>query len=75
MYYVSNNSVLRWNNLQRTAPDVVLDVSSATDARRYGTSLDAINVCTLCARHGIVAAGGFGGELVIRRWDGGPAAR
>ena len=74
VYYVSNNAVMRWNNLHRAAPEVLLDVSTATDARRFGTNLDAINVCTLCAKHGLMAAGGFGGELVTRKWGGGPAS-
>ena len=59
IYYVANNRVVHWNNLVRGKnPDTVLDL---------GMQYEAVNVCTMCAKHGIVAAGGFSGELVTTR--------
>lgn len=36
-------------------------------ARAEPAACCAAQVCTLCVREGLVAAGGFGGELVARR--------
>ena len=43
-----------------------MDVSGGvTGAAAPG--LGAVQLCTLCVKGGLVAAGGFGGELVVRR--------
>lgn len=31
--------------------------------------IGAAQVCTLCVKHGMAAAGGFGGELVVKRLE------
>ena len=68
VYYVSNNQVRRFNSVARgrgAVGDIVIDVSAANRSRIPG--MDSVNVCTMCAKYGVVAAGGFGGELVVRR--------
>jgi hypothetical protein len=74
VYYVDENKVMRFNTLgmsthrnhQRAEPEVVLDVSGETSTA-VAPGLGPIAVCTLCVGEGLVAAGGFGGELVIKR--------
>lgn len=61
LFYVCANRVMRWCAGRRREVEVIVDVSRPGAA----PGLDAVNVCTLCARHGLVAAGGFGGELVV----------
>ena len=67
---------MHWQNQYRKLePNVVLDMNNnnggaITTIRGTGSgasmaSIDAMSVCTMCAKHGIVAAGGFGGELVV----------
>lgn len=43
-----------------------MDVSGGVTGA-VAPNLGQLQVCTLCAREGLVAAGGFGGELVARR--------
>lgn len=68
VYYVVENKVKHFNTVvgHRAQPDVLLDVSGETNAA-VAPGLGPLAVCTLCAREGLVAAGGFGGELVVVR--------
>lgn len=77
--YVASNRIMQWQNQTRgTEPRPLLDMSrspasnttittirTATGANVNNESIDRVVVCTMCAKYGIVAAGGFGGELVV----------
>jgi len=78
--YVANNKIMQWQNQTRkTEPRTVVDLSSTADPGTISTirtatgagvnheSIHTMSVCTMCAKYGIVAAGGFGGELVVKR--------
>jgi hypothetical protein len=67
LYYVSENRVLHWSALRRGAPMPVMDVSGRAPAGAGAPGLGAVQLCTLCVKEGLAAAGGFGGELVARR--------
>lgn len=76
---MASNRIMQWQNQTRaTEPRPLLDMSrspasnttittirTATGANVNNESIDRVVVCTMCAKYGIVAAGGFGGELVV----------
>jgi WD40 repeat protein len=63
IFYCSENRVMHCNLLGKAASQEVLDASGAVPIPGIGS----FPVCTLCAKEGLVAAGGFNGELVVRR--------
>jgi hypothetical protein len=78
--YVANNRIMQWQNQTRkTEPRSIVDLSSTADHGTITTirtatgagvnheSIHAMSVCTMCAKEDIVAAGGFGGELIVTR--------
>ena len=54
------------NLFRRTVPYPLMDVSGLV-ATSVAPRLGAFPVCTLAARWDLVAAGGFGGELILKR--------
>lgn len=78
LYLVHENKVQHWNSVaqrstaQRGAGGRASGVSTVMDVSGGVTGavapgLGQVQLCTLCAREGLVAGGGFGGELVARR--------
>ncbi|KAL4427141.1 hypothetical protein ABPG77_001145 [Micractinium sp. CCAP 211/92] len=74
LYLVHENKVQHWNSVaQRSGAgghgsgvSTVMDVSGGVTGA-VAPGLGQVQLCTLCAREGLVAGGGFGGELVARR--------
>jgi hypothetical protein len=80
--YVCANRIMQWHNQSRKIePRVVLDLRQAENIRTVTTAprvpgslnprigIDSMSVCTLCAKYGVLAAGGFGGELVVSKYN------
>lgn len=65
LYCVRDNTVNHWSSLTRRSTKVV-DVSGST-AAATAPGIGPVQVCTLAVAHGLLAAGGFGGELLVRR--------
>lgn len=67
LYLVHENRVQHWNSVaQRGGPSTVMDVSGGVTGA-VAPGIGQVQLCTLCAREGLVAGGGFGGELVAQR--------
>lgn len=66
VFYCQTHKVMHYNLLSRAKPKPFMDVSGET-AGTLPANLGIFPVCTLCAKHGFVAAGGFRGELVMKR--------
>ncbi|PRW20425.1 putative WD repeat-containing -like [Chlorella sorokiniana] len=64
-YIVHENKVQHWNSITRRVT-TVMDVSGGVTGA-VAPGIGQVQLCTLCAREGLVAGGGFGGELVVRR--------
>ena len=81
VYVQNNNTVSHWNLATRTETKVRwsyvlrltdtvnnhLQVLDAATMHRCNSSLGKVQLSTLCVKHGLVAAGGFNGELLVRR--------
>ena len=66
LIYVSENRVMHWNAVTgRTTP--VIDVSGLTPEGLAPNGLGKVHLCTLCAKEGLIATGGFAGELIVCR--------
>lgn len=67
-YVMSENRVVHWNAVTRSAT-TVLDLDGGASSTWGGAvvagDFPRIQVSTTCVKHGLVAAGGFAGELVI----------
>ena len=67
MYAVHENRILSFDTTTRKVA-VEMDLGgSLRGAAAHLPGIGAAKVCTLCVRHGLVAAGGFGGEVVAKR--------
>jgi len=66
LYYISDNRVLFWNSLSRRPPYEIMDVSGVVSSA-IAPGLGQLSLCTLCVKEELIAAGGFGGELIARR--------
>ncbi|KAL4459152.1 hypothetical protein ABPG75_014017 [Micractinium tetrahymenae] len=74
LYLVHENKVQHWNSVAQrscggghcSGVSTVMDVSGGVTGA-VAPGLGQVQLCTLCAREGLVAGGGFGGELVARR--------
>lgn len=66
VFYISDNRVLRWNNLSNENPTTLFDVSGSV-ASAVAPGIGPAALCTLCVKNGLVAAGGFNGELLAQR--------
>ncbi|KAL6784924.1 hypothetical protein ACKKBG_A01700 [Auxenochlorella protothecoides x Auxenochlorella symbiontica] len=67
MYAVHENRVLTYSTATRVLR-TVMDIGGGI-AAPGAPGIGAAQVCTLCVKHGMAAAGGFGGELVVKRLE------
>ena len=73
-YVVSENKVTHWNARAREATTVMdLDGGSSRGGVTVG-DFPRVQVSTTCVKDGLVAAGGFAGELVVLATDTGASA-
>ncbi|EFN53482.1 hypothetical protein CHLNCDRAFT_25788, partial [Chlorella variabilis] len=65
VYLVHENKVQHWSSVTQRLT-TVMDVSGGVTGA-VAPGIGQVQLCTLCAREGLVAGGGFSGELVARR--------
>ncbi|KAI3424072.1 hypothetical protein D9Q98_009435 [Chlorella vulgaris] len=65
VYHVRENKVQLWNSVAQRLTKVI-DVSGGPGGG-VAPGLGKIQLCTLCAKEGLVVGGGFSGEVVARR--------
>lgn len=64
VYFVEDNAVYCWNSMCKKGKMQVINVSGSHPFG-YAPDLGSVMLCTLCVKHGLVAAGGFWGELLV----------
>lgn len=64
LYYASEGKVFRWSPLARK-PTLVLNLSGIPHSQLV-PNVFQLSISTLCAKHGLLAVGGFHAELVVR---------
>mmetsp|Transcript_35217 Transcript_35217/g.78380 ORF Transcript_35217/g.78380 Transcript_35217/m.78380 type:complete len:493 (-) Transcript_35217:1439-2917(-) len=67
VFVTHENCISHWNPVTCKVTEVINLAGNTRCNRMQGIS--RVQISTLCVKEGIVAAGGFGGELVCRRLD------
>lgn len=68
LLYVDENKVEHWNSATKGAGiTTLMDVSGVLPNATASNGVGVVQVCTLCAKEGVIAAGGFAGELLVQR--------
>jgi len=68
LLYVNENKVEHWNSAtKRAGITTMMDVSGVLPNAVASNGVGVVQMCTLCAKEGVIAAGGFAGELLIQR--------